>query len=162
MQQFHSRRWLRRHRLRFLTMVVASPAGYLVALCVAATQMSEDDIWFIALLGGFSGAVAGLLLSGLFGHPGRKGWLLSVAASLLSPSLGGAVVGSVFSPGGGTVLGAVMPLMTFTRFSSFSLWLACLVTVHLSIRYLRLRFPAGDDLAIKPEHLSERQLSAFD
>jgi len=162
MQQSYQWRWLRRQRLRFLTLLITSPAGFLVALCVAATQMPDEDIWFLAMLGGFSGAVAGLLLCGLFGRPGRKGWLLAAGAALLSPSLGGAAVGSFMLPGGGTVLGAIMPLMTFTNLLSLSVWLACLVAVHLSVRYLRVNFPPDTQYAIKPEHLSDRHLKAFD
>lgn len=142
--------WLRNDKLRFIVMLKASIAGFLVAFTVATVQPdagSNDpysiDPPFVAVLGGIGGLLGGLILSGWFGRPGAAGWLLALLAALLSPSLAGAISGSLLAPGLGTYFGAQLALLTFSSVQSASVWLACLIIIHLHTRFQRKRMTLG-------------------
>lgn len=132
--------WFRHDRLRLYAVPAAALSGCLVAWCLAFSSTApEEDRAFIAQMGALSGAISGLTLSGWFGRPGRSGWALAVLAALLAPVIGGAVAGTLVSPGAGTLVGALLPFLTFTKPLSAAAWVFCLLGMHLGLRAWRAR-----------------------
>jgi hypothetical protein len=136
----------RRNNWRLVIAVESAVAGAIVAFAVAwMLELDETkhapniSPYFAAVLGSLGGAVGGLILSGGYGHPDRKGWLYSALCSILAPSLAGGIAGTCLLPGPGTFFGAYLPLWTFYYPLSLSLWTIFFVLIHLHARRIRKR-----------------------
>lgn len=82
--------------------------------------------------------LAGLLLAGFFGRPGRFGWISTllggVLATVLGAGLGAAVLGGAKLAAPASV---VIPAMILQQPLVLMLWAVCLICVHLGARALR-------------------------
>ncbi|MEM9634997.1 MAG: hypothetical protein AAGA50_26965 [Pseudomonadota bacterium] len=134
--------WLRYDRFRILVTMQSALAGALVSFALVFAMNnyrynSEQDI--LTAMGLASGAIGGLVFSGWYGRPGKRGLLFAGLASILCPMLGGSVVGTFIAPGIGSLLGAFIPLLLFVTPVALLTWCVCLCTVHLATFQLRTK-----------------------
>ncbi|MES0811128.1 hypothetical protein ABLO27_16700 [Roseibium sp. SCPC15] len=137
--------WLRYDKLRFPVTIQSALAGALVSTALIFAMNNyrpnpEQDIF--TGIGLASGVIGGLIFSGWYGRPGRRGLFFACLASILSPMLGGAAVGSFIEPGIGTLLGAFMPLLLFITPVALLVWCICLCIIHLATLQMRSKFKA--------------------
>ncbi|MES0882511.1 hypothetical protein [Roseibium sp. SCP14] len=135
--------WLRHDKLRILVALQSALAGSLVSsvlIFALNNYVTSPDHKDLILIGLASGAIGGLIFSGWYGRPGRRGLFFAGLASILCPMLGGAVVGTFIAPGIGTLLGAFMPLLLFVTPIALLAWCICLCAIHLATLQMRSKF----------------------
>ena len=133
--------WLCGDKLKYRIFLETAVAGLVVAGGMAIVRETDaSGFAFFVVMGALAGAVAGLVLSGWFGRPGYAGWCCAFLASLMAPSLGGAVAGSLIFPGAGTIAGLLLvPHVIVLHPVTSALWAICFVSIHLHVLSMRER-----------------------
>jgi len=127
------------NEMRVWVALQAGLAGMLVSTTAALTLHSGGIGDGFVLMASTAGLIGGFIFSGWYGRQGLSGWVFSTLASFLVPVLGGAIVGTVYFPGFGTVLGALYAAASILTPPPFLVWILCLFAMHLVTRSIRSR-----------------------